>query len=115
RALFLTSKFLSGYPTCDEVGHRSGEDCTDARMEAEVRRAVEGIVQAWQVTSGVLHGEFKVSDGVVKVIEAACRIGGDMISTITEMQHGVSLEECLVRLRCRGDVGEALRRQRPDP
>jgi len=115
RALFLTTKFLSAYPTCDEVGHLSGESFAGTPMEADVRRAVEGIVQAWQVESGVMHVEFKLSDGLVKVIEAACRIGGDMISTITDLQHGVSLEECLVRLRCRGDVDAALQRQRHEP
>lgn len=110
-AMFLTRKFLSAYPACDEVGHLSGEDYANDRMESDVRRAVEGIVRAWQLTSAVLHVEFKLCDGEVKVIEAACRIGGDMISTLTEMRHGVSLEECLVLLRCRADARPALQRQ----
>lgn len=110
-ATFLTTKFLSDYPSCDEVGHLSGETFADEAMATRVHAAVEGIVRAWQLTSAVMHVEFKWCDGEVKVIEAACRIGGDMISTITEMRHGVSLEECLVLLRCRGDVRAAFARR----
>jgi biotin carboxylase len=110
-ALFLTTKFLSAYPSCDEVGHLTGETFADEHVEAEVRRAVEGIVRAWQVTAAVMHVEFKLCDGAVKVIEGACRIGGDMISTITEMKHGVSLEECLVLLRCGASAAPALARR----
>jgi hypothetical protein len=109
-AMFLTSKFLSPYPTCDEVGHLSGEQFKDEDMERQAREAVQGIVRAWQVTSAVMHVEFKLCDGVVKIIEAGCRIGGDMISTLVEMRYGVSLEECLVLLRCRMDVNKALAR-----
>ncbi|WP_374562564.1 acetyl-CoA carboxylase biotin carboxylase subunit family protein [Ideonella sp.] len=113
-AAFLTSKLLSAYPTCDEVGHISGEPWLSESMQAQAERAVEGIIRAWQLESAVLHVEFKWCDGEVKVIEAACRIGGDLISTITEKRHGVSLEECLVLLRCRGDVRSALARHTPE-
>lgn len=109
-AHWLTTKFLSPFPACDEVGHLTGETLPDELVRGRALRAVDGIVDAWQLRSGVLHVEFKLCDGEVKVIEAACRIGGDMISTITELRHGVSLEECLVLLRCGVDVAPALRR-----
>ena len=113
-AAFLTSKLLSAYPTCDEVGHISGEPWVSETMRAQAERAVEGIIRAWQLESAVLHVEFKWCDGEVKIIEAACRVGGDMISTITEKRYGVSLEECLVLLRCRGDVRAAFARHTPE-
>jgi biotin carboxylase len=109
-AHWLTTKFLGPLPACDEVGHLTGEEFGDALVSARALRAVDGIIEAWRLRSGVLHVEFKLCDGEVKVIEAACRIGGDMISTITELRHGVSLEECQVLLRCGVDVAPALHR-----
>lgn len=109
-ASFLTTKFLSPHPACDEIAHLSGEAYESDAVRAQVERAVDGIIRAWQLEAAVLHVEFKLCDGEVKVIEAACRIGGDMISTLVDLRYGVSLEECLVLLRCRGDVRSALQR-----
>ncbi|MFL6680551.1 MAG: acetyl-CoA carboxylase biotin carboxylase subunit family protein [Burkholderiaceae bacterium] len=113
-AMFLTRKFLSPYPACDEVAHLSGAPFDDPEMERQARAAVAGIVQAWQVTSAVMHVEFKHCNGVVKVIEAGCRIGGDMISTLVDLRHGVSLEECLVLLRCGQGLDKAFERRTPE-
>jgi biotin carboxylase len=110
-ALFPTTKFVSPFPACDEIGHLSGEPFPDETVASSVRQEVERIVRAWDVTSAVMHVEYKLHDGVVKVIEGACRIGGDMISELVELTHGVSLEECLLLLRCRQDVGDVLGRR----
>jgi biotin carboxylase len=112
-ALFPTTKFVSPYPACDEVGHLSGENFPDEKVASEVRETVERITQAWDVTAAVMHVEYKLSGGEVKVIEGACRIGGDMIPELVELAHGVSLEECLILLRCKSDVSAALERRRP--
>jgi biotin carboxylase len=111
-ALFQTTKFVSPYPTCDEVGHLSGEHFSGA-VKDQVGEVVRRIVHAWGVESAVLHIEYKISDGQVKVIEGACRIGGDMISELVELRYGVSLEECLVLLRCNRDVERAFNRYMP--
>lgn len=113
-ALFLTTKFLSPFPACDEVGHLAGAAFENDAMREQAHDAAARVARAWQLCSGVMHMEFKWHQGRLRVIEAACRIGGDMISTITEMQHGVSLEECLVRLRAGLDLRPALRRLRPE-
>ena len=113
-ALFPTTKFVSPYPACDEIGHLSGEGFPDERVAKQVRETVERITRAWDVTSAVMHVEYKLSDGEVRVIEGACRIGGDMISELVELAHGVSLEECLVLLRCKRDVRVALERSPRD-
>lgn len=110
-ALFPTTKFVSPYPACDEVAHLSGEPFADESVARSVREAVEGVIRAWQVHSAVMHVEYKVSDGQVRVIEGACRIGGDLISELVELRYGVSLEECLVLLRARRDVRPALDRR----
>jgi biotin carboxylase len=113
-AQFLTTKFLSPFPACDEIGHLSGERLGDPGLETQVAQAVQGIVRAWRLQAGVMHVEFKVCGGEVKVIEAACRVGGDLISSLVELRHGVSLEECLVALRCRRDVRAAFDRHAPE-
>jgi biotin carboxylase len=104
---FLTAKFLSPPPACDEIGHLSGE-ALDSPALLQVHAAVLGIVRAWQVRSAVMHIEFKVCGDTVKVIEGACRIGGDMISSLVELRYGVSLEECALLLRLGRDVRPAL-------
>ena len=110
-ALFPTTKFLSPYPACDEIGHLSGEPFADEGVAIKVREEVERITRAWDVISAVMHVEYKLHDREVKVIEGACRIGGDMISELVELTHGVSLEECLLLLRSTKDVGAALERR----
>ena len=110
-AMFLTQKFLSPFPACDEVGHLSGVPLDDPEMERQARDAVIGVVQAWQIVSAVMHVEFKYCNGVVKIIEAGCRIGGDMISALVELRYGVSLEECLILLRCRQGLEKAFERK----
>ena len=110
--LVPTTKFVSPYPACDEVGHLSGEPLKPA-IAAQIELAVSGIVRAWNLRSAVLHVEFKISGGRLKVIEAACRIGGDMISELVGLRHGVSLEECLVLLRAGKDPAPALRAREP--
>jgi hypothetical protein len=61
-----------------------------------------------------MHVEYKVCNGEVKVIEGACRIGGDMISELAELRYGVGLEECLVLLRCKLKVERAFGRYSPN-
>lgn len=97
-ALFLTSKFLSPLPYRDEVGHLSGETLSEEVM-SRVREAADRIVSAWRLVGGVMHVEFKRDGDKITIIEAACRIGGDMISELTELRYGLSLERCLVLLR----------------
>jgi biotin carboxylase len=109
--LFSTTKFVTPFPACDEVGHLSGESLDD-EIADKVFETVERIVRAWSLEAGVMHIEYKVSDGRVKVIEGACRIGGDMISELVELKHGVSLEECLLLLRARRSVDATLRKAR---
>lgn len=108
-SLFITTKFVSPYPACDEIGHLSGESF-DPSLRDKVTQAVHGVVNAWRIDSAVMHVEYKICNGVVKVIEAACRIGGDMISEIVDLRYNVSLEECLILLRCGLDVTSAFSR-----
>jgi hypothetical protein len=101
--LFVTTKFLSPYPACDEIAHLCGEPL-DNKIKEKVVITVQRIVQAWGLGSAVLHIEYKICDGNVKVIEGACRIGGDMISELVELKYGISMEECLVLVRSKRDI-----------
>jgi hypothetical protein len=112
--LFSTTKFVSPYPACDEVGHLSGEPLS-ASISEQLIDTIERIVRAWALEAGIMHVEYKVCGNSVKVIEGACRIGGDMISELVELKYGVSLEECLLLLRSRRPVNSAFKNEVPDP
>jgi len=111
--LFPTTKFVTPFPACDEIGHLSGELLAEPIAD-KVVDAVGRIVRAWSLEAAVMHIEYKISGGSVKVIEGACRIGGDMISELVELKHGISLEECLLLLRARRPIASALQREAID-
>jgi len=102
-ALFVTTKFVSGFPACDEIGHLSGTP-VDAGHRAAIEAAARQVVQAWRLDGAVLHIEYKWVEGRVVVMEAACRIGGDFIPELVHRQHGVNLERELVRIRLQRPV-----------
>lgn len=102
-ALFVTTKFVSRFPACDEIGHLSGGP-VDAGHQAAIEAVARRIVQAWGLEGAVLHVEYKWVQGRVVVMEAAGRIGGDFISELVHRQHGVDLERELVRIRLRRPV-----------
>ena len=103
KAFFLTTKFVSPWPHCNEVGHVSG-DRLALGAEAQLRRAIDGVMAAWGVTDTVMHVEFKLTPQGVRVIEAGNRVAGDRISELVELRYGVSLEECFCRLRARAGL-----------
>jgi hypothetical protein len=99
--LFVTTKFVSPLPACDEIGHMAGAPVSP-RHQAAVQKLAGQVARAWKTTNAVLHVEYKYDGERAIVIEAACRIGGDRIAEVVELQHGVSLEEELIALRCPG-------------
>jgi biotin carboxylase len=111
--LFSTTKFVSPFPACDEVGHLSGEPLS-ASISGQLVDTIERIVKAWALEAGVMHIEYKICGDRVNVIEGACRVGGDMISELVELKYGVSLEECLLLLRSRRAVSPAFKNEAAD-
>jgi biotin carboxylase len=103
---FLTTKYLSPSPHCNEVGHLSGDDLP-AQAQAELAAAVDGIIAAWGVTDTVMHVEFKLTPQGLRVIEAGNRVAGDRISELVQLRYGVSLEECFCRLRAHSKLALA--------
>jgi biotin carboxylase len=103
KAFFLTTKFVTPRPYCNEVGHISG-DRLAPEVEEQLRRAIDGIIAAWGVSDTVMHVEFKLTAQGVRVIEAGNRVAGDRISELVELRYGVSLEECFSRLRARAGL-----------
>jgi biotin carboxylase len=96
--LFVTTKFVSPLPACDEIGHLSGAPVSPAHWQA-AHDAARKVIRAWNIGRAVLHIEYKFVNGSAIVMEAGCRIGGDFIAELVELQHGVCLEEELVALR----------------
>jgi hypothetical protein len=101
---FLTTKFLSPLPSRYEVGHMAGETLTRELM-SDLDKVAQKVVDAGRLENGVAHVEVKIENGKINVIEAAGRVGGDMISEITQLQHGVSLEEALLLTRAGKRIG----------
>ena len=113
RRLFVTTKFVSPLPACDEIGHLSGAPVSPAHWQ-EVQDLAHGVIRAWNVDRAVLHIEYKFVNDTAVVMEAGCRIGGDFIAELVELQHGVCLEEMLVAMRL-GRLGDAVEESLPQP
>lgn len=95
---FITQKYVSPYPYCNEVAH-----VVPALVSSSLRESIEAevsrIVAAFQVRSGLMHAEFKVHDEEAYLIEAGLRAPGDRITEISLYQYGFRLEELLIRSR----------------
>lgn len=97
-ACFTTRKFLSPLPFCNEVGHLSGERLSK-NISDKIHDVCQSAIGAMGLSNGVAHVEFKLAGEDIKVIEAAARVAGDMISELVQLKHGISLEEVLILLR----------------
>lgn len=96
--LFITTKFVSPLPACDEIGHLSGAPVSLQHWQA-VQDLAQKVIRAWSVSRAVLHIEYKFVNDTAIAMEAGCRIGGDFIAELVELQHGIHLEEELVAMR----------------
>jgi len=88
------AKALSREPHYDEVGH-----CTlDAAhpYRAELIEVTQCAVAALGLRNGAVHCEIRMDESGPKVIEVGGRIAGDMISDLTELVTGFSLEAALI-------------------
>lgn len=97
--VFVNQKYVSPLPHFDEIGHLCGVRF-DAQIEALLADTIERVISAASVNSTVLHVEFKLdATGRIAIIEVGCRIAGDFIARLVELQHGVSLEAAMLALR----------------
>ncbi|MFJ7727904.1 acetyl-CoA carboxylase biotin carboxylase subunit family protein [Neobacillus sp. NPDC097160] len=79
--LQITEKFTTGSPYFIERGHLSPARLSDDKKK-EIRDIVEKSLNALKVKNGASHSEVKItSDGEVKIIEIAARMGGDFIGS----------------------------------
>lgn len=104
--LFVTTKFVSPLPACDEIGHLTGAVVSATHWQA-VQDVAQKVIHAWSVKRAVLHIEYKFVNEIAVVMEAGCRIGGDFIAELAELQHGVCLEEELVAMRLGASASNA--------
>ncbi|MFD3226906.1 ATP-grasp domain-containing protein [Rahnella aceris] len=112
---YITRKLLSDEPYFDEIGHIS---LSPEYYPNGCEKLVNEVIGAMQVTSAVLHVEFRQNEnGKLYLIEVASRIAGDLISNLVELKHGRSLEEfyLLSRSEDAGNLHETQSaRQDPD-
>ncbi|RFU67130.1 ATP-grasp domain-containing protein [Peribacillus saganii] len=79
--LQITEKFTTGAPNFIEKGHLSPARISDNKKK-EIVDIVEKSLDALKVSNGASHSEVKVtSNGEIKIIEIAARMGGDYIGS----------------------------------
>jgi len=112
--LFVTTKFVGPLPACDEIGHLVGVQQSAEHLHV-IRQAAHQIVRAWKIERAVLHVEYKFGGGEVIIMESACRIGGDFIAELVQLQYGVRLEEELIAVRLGLPIGQTAAMRTPNP
>lgn len=89
-------KVLSSLPYFDEIGHVTlPASAPEAPILADTLRK---LVKALGLVTGIVHAEFRLEADTAQLIEIAARIGGDMISDLTELSTGISLEETMIQI-----------------
>lgn len=95
----INKKFLSSLPNFDEIGHACGLQLPDELTE-KVERNILRIIDAAAVRNSIMHVEFRLTGGGdVYIIEAGCRVAGDMIAELVERNLGIDLEKVMAQLK----------------
>jgi biotin carboxylase len=86
----ITEKTTSGAPNFIELAHVSPPVSLPI-PESRIFNFVKQVLDALEIRNGTSHCEVVITDDGPKVIECACRNGGDRIMWITELATGVNL------------------------
>jgi biotin carboxylase len=92
----VTEKFVDP-ATFVELGHVTPAPSLSKRELALVEAALSRFLDTVGLTNGPAHTEFKIVNGVVKIIESHSRIGGDGISMLTQFVTGIDLVDWSLR------------------
>lgn len=99
--VFITRKFVSRPPSFDEIAHCVGVQLSES-VHLRLMTNIRGVLNAAGVQNAILHVEFKTNaTGEMIIIEVGCRVAGDFISDLVEMQHAINLEQRMVELKTR--------------
>ncbi len=104
----ITRKHLGPLPFFVEVGHdfpAALSDAARARIEQEVRRALEALALGW----GPAHFELRLTAEGPRIIEVNPRLAGGYIPELVRLAFGLDLIGETVRLA----LGRAVRLERP--
>lgn len=103
--LQITEKFTTGAPNFIEKGHLSPARLSDIKKK-EIIDIVEKSLDALKVENGASHSEVKItSNGEIKIIEIAARMGGDFIgSDMVYISTGFDFLKSVIKVA----VGEKL-------
>ena len=94
----IHKKYLSALPYFDEVGHIGGLSLS-AELNEKLKQILKKIIAVTDIMSTILHIEFKMAADNIYIIEAGCRLPGDRLSNLVELQYGVNLETVMVQLK----------------
>ena len=105
----ITEKKTSGAPHFVELAHVSPPVSLPI-PESRVHAFTARVLAALEITNGVSHCEIVITADGPKVIECACRNGGDRIMWITELATGVNLLKAQV-LAAQGKTADVKRKR----
>lgn len=105
KILQVTEKFTSGAPNFIETAHLSPAR-VDYASKQEIFEVIEKSLEVLKVKNGASHSEIKISsEGKVKIIEIAARMGGDFIgSDMVEISTGFDFVKSVIKVA----IGETI-------
>ncbi|MFD8368988.1 ATP-grasp domain-containing protein [Streptomyces hygroscopicus] len=91
----VTRKLLGPEPYFVERGHVVGA-VPDAALDAAVGAYTERVISALGLTTGVFHGEVRITGRGPVLMEMGARLPGDRICKLISLAHGVDLAQVFV-------------------
>ncbi|MFJ8113201.1 ATP-grasp domain-containing protein [Streptomyces sp. NPDC096132] len=91
----VTRKLLGGEPYFVERGHVVDPGC-DPALRVSVSAYTEQVIAALGLTTGVFHGEVRITAEGPVLMEMGARLPGDHICELIELAHGVDLAAVFV-------------------
>lgn len=95
--LSVTKKYTTGAPHFIETGHIEPAPISD-ELQQRIKIVVEHALNSLGICYGASHSELKVnSDGEIKIVEIAGRMGGDFIgSNLVELSTGADFVKAVI-------------------
>jgi biotin carboxylase len=93
----LTVKQTSGPPYFIEIGHQLGMPM-DGGILAAADELGAGVVAALEMSTGIVHMEFRMAEAGATLMEVAVRTPGDFLMDLLTVSYGIDWFELVIRL-----------------
>lgn len=105
KVLQITEKITSGTPNFIEIAHISPAQISE-KLKDKILKVINKSLDVLEVKNGASHSEIKIStDGDIKIIEIAARMGGDFIgSDMVEISTGFDFMKNVIKISMGEDI-----------